>query len=55
MKDMSIQAGLHELKSNHSLQATGTTALFASGVPEKIIQKITGHRSIEALRIYEHV
>ena len=55
MKNMSIQAGLDELKSNHSLRATGTTALFAAGVPEKIIQKNTGHRSIEALRIYEHV
>ncbi len=55
MKDLSIHAGLDEIKSNHSLRATGATALFAAGVPEKIIQKNTGHRSVEALRIYEHV
>ena len=27
--------------------------MFAAGVPERIIQEVTGHRSIEALRSYE--
>ena len=29
--------------------------MFRANVPEKIIQKTTGHRSIEALRSYEHI
>ena len=32
----------------------GATTLFEKGVSEKIIQEHTGHRSLEALRIYEH-
>ena len=27
--------------------------MYESGVPEKLIQEKTGHRSIEALRLYE--
>ena len=38
-----------------ALRATGTTALFDAGVPEAIIQKRTGHKSISALRQYERV
>ena len=41
-------------KTNHSLRATGVTSLYEKGVPEKIIQEHTGHRSWEALRVYEH-
>ena len=41
-------------KTNHSLRATGATSLYQKGVPEKLIQERTGHRSIEALRVYEH-
>ena len=41
-------------KTNHSLRATGATTLFEKGISEKIIQERTGHRSLEALRIYEH-
>ena len=40
-------------KSNHSLRASGATELFRAGVPEKIIQERTGHRSLKALRTYE--
>lgn len=40
-------------KTNHSLHATGATQLFAANVPEKLIQKRTGHRSTTALRMYE--
>jgi integrase len=42
-------------RSNHSLRATGATELNQAGVPEKIIQQRTGHRSLEALRKYEHI
>ena len=40
--------------TSHSLYATGATALYTAGVPEKIIQERTGHQSIECLRMYEH-
>ena len=40
-------------KTNHSLRATGASTMFAAGVPERIIQEVTGHRSIEALHSYE--
>uniref|UniRef100_A0A1X7U4V1 Uncharacterized protein n=1 Tax=Amphimedon queenslandica TaxID=400682 RepID=A0A1X7U4V1_AMPQE len=40
-------------KTNHSLRATGASALFEANVPEKLIQERTGHRSIKALRLYE--
>ena len=39
--------------TNHSLRASGTTHLFSSGVPEKIIKERTGHTSLDALRCYE--
>ena len=51
--EMCTEAGIPR-KTNHSLRATGATTLFQSKVPEKIIQKTTGHRSLEALRKYEH-
>ena len=41
--------------TNHSLRATGTITLFDAGVPESVIQKRTGHRSLDALRCYERV
>ena len=35
--------------TNYSLRASGTTELFQKEVPEKVIQEITGHRSLKAL------
>ena len=46
-------AGL-EKKTNHSLRATGTSAMFHAGVPEKIIRDVTGHRS-NVLHLYMSV
>ena len=40
-------------KTNHSLRATGATRMYNSGIPEKTIQIRTGHKSVEALRVYE--
>ena len=53
-KNMYQNAGIHGKKTNHCLRATGASELFDAGVPEKIIKERTGHRSVEALRIYEH-
>ena len=42
-------------KTNHSLRATGASALFQAGVPEQVIQERTGHMSVAGLRHYERV
>ena len=52
-KDMCSEAHISGHKTNHSLRATGASELFEAGVPEKIIKERTGHRSLEALRLYE--
>lgn len=52
VKDICNESGT-SYKTNHSLRATGATALFKANVPEKIIQNITGHRSVKAARLYE--
>ena len=46
---------MREIYTNHSLRASGATKLFQKEVPEKVIQEITGHRSLKALRKYEKV
>ena len=52
---MCKQAGISGNKTNHSLRATSVTQMYNSGVPEKIIQERTGHRSLEAFRMYERI
>ena len=47
-------AGFPKRYTNHSLRATGITRMFSAGVPEKIIAEKSGHRSLKALRFYEH-
>ena len=54
VKDMCAEAGIAG-KTNHSLRATGATTMFQNSVPERVIQKVTGHRSLEALQEYERV
>ena len=53
LKEMCVAAGLSDNYSNHSLRAYGATAMFQAGIPEKLIQERTGHRSIDTLRKYE--
>ena len=43
------------VSSCHSLRVAGASSLFDAGVPERIIQARTGHRSLESLRLYERV
>ena len=52
MATMCAAAGI-ERKTNHSLRATGASAMFHAGVPEKLIRDVTGHTS-NALHLYEH-
>ena len=42
---MCDEDGINSKKTNHSLRATGTTAMFNANVPEKIIREVTGHTS----------
>ena len=49
---MCKEAGITEQKTNHSLRATGTSAVFNATVHEKMIRDVTGHRS-KALQLYE--
>ena len=56
--DMCLKAGVEGKKTNHSLRATSATQMYQSGVyqsgvPEKVIQERTGHRSLKALRCYK--
>ena len=53
LKLMCKAAGVEGNITNHSLRAASATQMYDSGVPEKMIQERTGHRSLEALRIYE--
>ena len=53
LKEMCLEAGISGKYTNHILRAYGATSMFQAGVPEKLIQQRTGHRSIEALRQYE--
>ena len=52
---MCTEAGVPGNKTNHSLRVSGASCLFDAGVPERIIQQRTGHRSVEALRLYEQI
>ena len=52
VKRMCEAAGLPP-RTNHSLRVTGATTLFSKNVPEKLVQEVTGHRSLECLRRYE--
>ena len=49
--EMCEKAGI----SNYSLHAAGTTELFQSDIPEKVIQSRTGSLSLKALKMYEKI
>ena len=55
VKTMCEEASIIGKRSNHSLRASGITKLFQSGVPEKVIQDCSEHRSIDGLRKYERI
>ena len=52
VKKLCEEVGI-EGKTNHSLRVTGAKRLFEANVPEKLIKKVTGHRSSDSLRVYE--
>ena len=46
------QVSVEGEKTNHSLRVAGATTLFDAGVPERILQQRTGHKSVGGLRTY---
>jgi len=40
-------------KTNHSLRATGVTRMFEGNVPHKMIKQVSGHKTDDALMLYE--
>ena len=51
---LSQKSGIDVHYTNHSLRATAITRMFTSGIPEKVIAETSGHKSMKALRQYEH-
>ena len=52
--ELSAKSGCVVHYTNHSLRATAMTRMFNKGVPEKVIAERSGHRSLQAMRNYEH-
>ena len=52
--DICQKSGCNTKYTNHSLRATAITRMFNGGLPEKLIAENSGHRSLKALRQYEH-
>ena len=55
LKTMCEEADVAGNKSNHSLRVYAATELFTAGIPEKVIQDRTGHRSLDGLCHYERI
>ena len=51
---MFCEAGVAE-KKKQTIRAVGVSQLFEAGVDEKIFQSHSGHRSNEALQMYEKI
>ena len=53
VKKVMGKAGFDGHFTNHSLRRSCATNLYDNGVPEQVIQKTTGHRSVEGVRAYK--
>ena len=54
LPELSEKSGIGVRYTNHSLRATAITRMFNGEIDEKIIAEASGHRSLKALRAYEH-
>ncbi|XP_072018850.1 uncharacterized protein [Amphiura filiformis] len=52
MKEISLDAKLSQIYTNHSIRATAIRVLNAAGVSDRIICSLSGHRNINSLRSY---
>ena len=48
---MCKHSGIEGSKANHNSSTASATQMYAIGVPEKLVQERTGHRSFDALRV----
>ena len=55
VKRLCNQVGVSGHFTNHSLRRTCATRLFQSGIDEQQIMSVTGHRSIDAVRVYKEM
>ena len=53
VKDFCQQAGFQGFFTNHSGKVTCATELFKHNIDEQLIMKQTGHRSVDAVRLYK--
>ena len=54
LPELSEKSGIGVRYTNHSLRATAITRMFNEGIPEKVIAETSGHKTMKALRCYEH-
>ena len=52
MKNLSKQANLSKMYTNHCIRATATTVLARSGLDVERIKNVTGHRSADSILHY---
>jgi hypothetical protein len=52
MRELSEEAGLSQIYTNHCVRATVCTMLDAEGVPAREIMDVTGHKSVSSLDHY---
>ena len=52
--ELSVKSGIQVRYTNHSLRATAIMRTFNGEVDEKVIAETSGHKSLKALRSYEH-
>ena len=55
MTKLSKACCLSKIYTNHSIRATGTTAVFKSKFADSQIMAITGHKSVNCLAVYHRV
>jgi len=54
LPELSRKSAIPVQYTNHSLRATAITRMFRAEVEERVIAETSGHRSLKALRSYEH-
>ncbi|CAC5391259.1 unnamed protein product [Mytilus coruscus] len=55
MTKLSKACCLSKIYTNHSIRATGTTALFKNKFADSQIMAVTGHKSVNSLAVYHRV
>jgi hypothetical protein len=53
VKKIMKKAGFEGHYTNHSLRCSSATRLYDAGIPEKVIQEMTGHRSSDGVKAYK--